>query len=44
MNEHVEVPINEVVFLKFVGLVFDTGFIPEDELEDDLWTFPDEID
>ena len=31
---HVEVRMNNVAMLEFVGLVFDTGIILEDELED----------
>ena len=44
MDEHVEVPVNENVFLEFAGLVFDTGVILEDELEDGRWTSVDKID
>jgi hypothetical protein len=43
VDEHVEVPMNKVAFLELVGLVFDTSFILEDELEDGR-TSPDKID
>ena len=35
VDRHVEAPINnlKVVFLEFIGLVFDPGFILEDKLE-----------
>jgi hypothetical protein len=36
--------MNWVAFLEFVGLVFDTVSILEDELEDGLWTSLDKID
>jgi hypothetical protein len=36
--------MNKVAFLEFVGLVFDTGVIPEDELEDGLRAGLDKID
>jgi hypothetical protein len=39
-----DVPTNKVSFLKFVGLVFDTGIVLEDELKNGCWTFLDEID
>ena len=39
----VEVPMNDVIFLKFAGLVFDTGLIFEDQLEDRRWTCLDKI-
>ena len=44
MDKLVEVPTNNVTFLEFVGLVFDTVIIFEDELEDRLWTFLAKID
>jgi hypothetical protein len=34
MDERVEVPMNNISVLEFAGLVFDTGTILEDELED----------
>ena len=33
MYIHIEVPVKKVALLEFVGLVFDTGIILEDELE-----------
>jgi hypothetical protein len=36
--------MNDVVFLEFVGLMLDTGFILEDELEDSRRTSLDKID
>jgi hypothetical protein len=33
VNGRVDVPTNKVTFLEFVGLVFDTGVILEDQLE-----------
>jgi hypothetical protein len=44
VDERVEVPMNKVAFLEFVGLAFDTGFIREDKLEDGLRTSLDKID
>ena len=38
MDRHVKVPDDKVALLEFVGLVFDTGTILEDELEVGLWT------
>jgi hypothetical protein len=43
-NVSVEVPVKKVVFLEFVGLVFDTGFILKDDLEDGRRTSLDKID
>ena len=34
MDRRVDVPMNNVAFLEFVGLVFDSSIILEDELED----------
>jgi hypothetical protein len=34
VDELVKLPMKKVAFLEFVGLVFDTGFILKDELED----------
>ena len=34
VDERVDVPMNKVAFLEFAGLVFDTTFVFEDELED----------
>jgi hypothetical protein len=36
--------MNKVTFLEFVGLVFDTSIISEDELEDGLRTSLDKVD
>ena len=36
--------MKQVAFLEFGGLLFDTGFILEDELKDGRWTFLDKID
>jgi hypothetical protein len=36
--------MNEVAFLEFVGLVFDTSFILQGELEDSRRTSLDKID
>jgi hypothetical protein len=44
VDRRVEVPMNKVAFLEFVGLVFDTGIILEDELEDGRRTSLDKID
>lgn len=49
MYRRVEVPIKEVVFLEFFGLLFvDTSIILEDELEDELedglWSSLDKMD
>jgi hypothetical protein len=44
MDERVEVPMNMIAFLEFAGLVFDTGTILEDELEDGCRTSLDKID
>jgi hypothetical protein len=41
---HVDVPVNKVVFLEHVRLVFDTGMILEDEFEGGRRTFRDKID
>ena len=38
VDRHVKVPDDKVALLEFVGLVFDTGTILEDELEVGLWT------
>ena len=43
MDGHVEVPINDIAFLEFAGLVLDTGIILEDELEDGSRTSLDKI-
>ena len=43
-DEHVEVPVNQVVLLKFAGLVFDTSFILEDELKYGRRTSVDKAD
>jgi hypothetical protein len=39
-----EVPMNEVAFPEFVGLVFDTSFILEGEFDDSRRTSLDKID
>ena len=44
MDEHVEVPVNRSLFLKFAGLVFDAGVILEDKLEVGRRTSLDKID
>ena len=44
MDERVEVPMDKVAFLEFVGLVINTCIIPEDELEDRLRTGLDKVD
>ena len=44
MDEHIEVPINQVALLEFSGLVFDTSFVLEDELKFGRWTFLDKTD
>ena len=33
VDRHVKVPKDEIAFLEFVGFVFDTGIILEDELK-----------
>ena len=33
VDRHVEVPMNKVAFLEFVGLVLNTSFVPEDEFQ-----------
>ena len=38
VDRHVKFPDDKVALLEFVGLVFDTGTILEDELEVGLWT------
>ena len=43
-NGCVDVPIHMVTFLELVGLVFDTGIILEDKLENGLRTSLDKID
>ena len=44
VNIRVDVPIQTVTFLELVGLVFDTGIILEDKLENGLRTSLDKID
>jgi hypothetical protein len=44
VDERVDVPVNKNVFLEFAGLVFDTGFILEDELEDGRRASLDKMD
>ena len=44
IERHVEVQMNKVAMLEFVGLVFDTGIILEDELEDGRRASLDKID
>ena len=44
MDEHVDVPVNKVVFLEFAGVAFDAGVILEDELKVRLRTSLDKID
>jgi len=41
---YIKVPMNRVALLELVGLVFDTGMILEDKLEDGRWTSLDKID
>ena len=43
-DERVEVPMNKVTILEFAGLVFDTGFVFEDKLEDGRWASLDKFD
>ena len=43
-DRQVEVPINKLTLLEFVGLVFDTGVIHEDELEGEHRTALNKID
>ena len=44
IDRHVEVQMNKVAMLEFIGLVFDTGIILDDELEDGRRTSLDKID
>jgi hypothetical protein len=44
VDRHVKIPKDKVAFLELVGLVFDTGIILEDELEDGRRTPLDKID
>jgi hypothetical protein len=44
VDERVEVPMNTIDVLEFVGLVFDTDFVLENELEDRRRTCLDKID
>ena len=44
MDKHVNGPDDEVAFLEFIGLVFDTSIILEDKLEVGLRTFLHKID
>ncbi len=41
---HVEIPKNKGAFLEFVGLVFDTRIVLENELEVERRTTLDEVD
>ena len=43
-DRHVEVPMNKVALLEYVGLVSDTGSILEDKLEGGRRTSLDKID
>ena len=43
-DERVEVPLNKVALLEFAGLVFDTCFVLEDELEVGCRTSLDKTD
>ena len=44
MDRHVRVPKDDVAFLEFVGLVFETSIILEDKLEVGLWMCLHKID
>jgi len=44
MDRPVEVPMNKNAFLEFVGLVFDTSIVLENELEVGRRTSLDKID
>jgi hypothetical protein len=44
VDRHVEIPINRDTFFEFVGLVFDTGTVLENELEVGRRAFLDKID
>jgi hypothetical protein len=44
VDGRVEVPMNKVAFSEFAGLVFDTGIVFENELEDRCRTSLDKID
>jgi hypothetical protein len=44
VDKRVEVPMNTIAFLEFVGLVFDTDLVLENELEDGRRTSLDKID
>jgi hypothetical protein len=44
VDERVEVPMDPVAFLEFAGLVFDTGFVLENELKDGHRTSLDKVD
>ena len=43
MDRRVEAPTNNVAFLEFVRLVFDTGIVLQDELKDGRRTSLDKI-
>ena len=44
MDRHVKVPDDRLVFLEFLGLVFDASIILDDKLEVGLWTSLHKID
>ena len=38
VDRHIKVPKDEIAFLEFVGLMFDSSIILEDKLEVRLWS------
>jgi hypothetical protein len=43
-DERVEVPMNTIALLEISGLVFDTSFVLEDEVDGECRTSLDKID